>query len=111
MYNTHRSLYEYIFSKYKRIKILDKNNINLNISNSYIKNNFYYPLTSKEQEQIKIIVTPYNKEKEEKVGEITVLLNEKEIFKDYIYKKKNKKKKQSILKKIKDYIKELFNIQ
>lgn len=110
MYDTHKSLYNYIFSKYKRVKIIDKDNIDLKIANSYIKNNFYYPLTEKEKKQIKIVITPYEKEQDEKTGEITVLLNEKEIYRDYIFKRKTQKKKEGILSKLKKYIKELFNI-
>ena len=108
MYDTHKSLYEYVYNKYKRVLLLDKNNFIVKDNNAYIKNNFYYPLTKNEQTKIKKVINFYNREKENIIGEITIYLEDEEIYKDYIYTKKNKKEKKGIIKKIIDFIKNIF---
>ena len=90
-YNIQKDLYEYLFSKYKRVLLIDKNNITFNntkYNNLYIKYNFSYPLTKKEESDIKINVDYYNMKKVNNnsiVGEIYVLFKDKEIFRENIY--------------------------
>ncbi|MBQ8131227.1 MAG: D-alanyl-D-alanine carboxypeptidase [Bacilli bacterium] len=56
-YDTHESLYNYYFDKYKNIKVIDKSDFNRNSNllntNLTLEKSFYYPLTSSEQNHIK----------------------------------------------------------
>ena len=113
-YITHESLYEHFFSKYKKYLIVDKNNFEVNKNffkdNTYIKENFSYPLSTSELKHIKTVVR-INKESNyknnEKVGEYLVFLDKKQLFKTNIYVKlKNKNK--SIIAIIKDVINKIF---
>lgn len=102
-YTTHKKLYEYLFNNYKKYKIIDKKIFNSTKSytaeNLYIKNSFSYPLTIKETEQIKTLVSITNTSKN-RAGEITIYLNNDKIGSVNIY-KKAQKKKENILRKIK----------
>ena len=100
---THQKLYEYLFENYKNYKIIDKNIFNSTKSytddNLYIKKSFSYPLTTKETEQIKTLISINNKNKN-KVGEISIYLKNNKIGSLDIYKNKQKKEK-NLLQKIK----------
>lgn len=90
-YNVQKELYEYLFSKYKRTIIIDKNNIvfkNSKYKNLYINYSFFYPLSKNEEKDIKVIVDYYKLKKVKNnscVGEIYVLFKDKEIFRECIY--------------------------
>ncbi len=101
-YETHESLYEYLFDKYKNYKIIDsKNKI---VSDTYykdklyVKEDYYYPLRQDELDKIKTIVK-INKLKNykdnEKVGEIEIKLGDDHIKNIDIFVNKDKKKKKS----------------
>lgn len=102
-YMTHQKLYEYLFENYKNYKIIDKNIFNSTKSytddNLYLKKSFSYPLTTKETEQIKTLISINNKNKN-KVGEISIYLKNNKIGSLNIYKNKQKKEK-NLLQKIK----------
>ena len=93
-YTTHKNLYEYIFDKYKRYKIVDKSKFLIGKSffkdKLYIKDSFYYPLTMEEVDNIKTIVK-INKKKNYKnkecVGSIDIYLNKEKIGSRNIYTK------------------------
>ena len=112
-YETQKELYDYIFSKYKKTLIIDKNNIDLKnnlYSQLYIKNNFYYPLTDKEINNIKINIDLYQLDDyidNQKVGEIFVTFDDKEIYRDNIYVMK-KENKGSLLGKLLSFFSSLF---
>jgi len=108
MYETHKSLYENIYNKYERTLLLDKNNFKIENNNAYIKNSFYYPLTQNEKSKIKKVVNIYNQKDRNIIGEITIYLENEEIYNDYIYIKKNKEVKKGIIEKIIEFIKKLF---
>ena len=115
MYNTHESLYDYYFSKYENVLLIDKDNIkfdNSKYSNLYIKNDFYYPLTKEEQDSVKIIVDLYDIDvysNNDKVGEIYVLLNNEEIYRDNIYIKKYNQYKPNLFDKIINFFSSIFD--
>lgn len=99
-YESQKSLYESIFSKYKRYKIIDKENFSIDEEyykdKLYIKESFYYPLTEKELAKIKTLVKITklkNYNNDDKVGEIEISLDNKLLKKIDIYVKKEKKKK------------------
>ena len=100
IYSNHERLYEYYFSLYKNYLIIDKDNYNissLNNKNYYLKNSFYYPLTVKEEKQIKTNILL--EDKNDTFGKVQILLNDKIIHEEIIYKKKLETKKESIWKK------------
>ena len=112
IYENHRNMYEYFFENYQNHEILNKDNFkvdgNLFTENYYIKNNFSYPLTEKEKANIniKIIVN----KKDNILGTVNVLLNDKLLHEEFIYQKetKEKNKQDSFLKKIIKFFKNFF---
>lgn len=115
MYKNHEDLYDYYFSKYKNVLLIDKDEININNNGYngtlYVEEDFYYPLTEKEQEKIKIDLEIYKLKEyknNSKVGEIIVKLDNDEIYKENILIRKNETKKESLFTKILKYIKKIF---
>ena len=116
IYLNHENIYEYYFNEYQNYLLLDKNNFkvdgNIFAYDYYIKNNFTYPLTIEEKNNIttKIIVNKDNKDNKNQLGIVNILLNDKVIHEEKIYKKTNedKKKKESFFKKIINFFKNLF---
>lgn len=91
-YDTHQELYDYGFSQYKRYVILNPDKFRIDDGyfkgRAYITNTFSYPLTETEKEQIKVLVKLQNIKKYQegdKIGEVSVLLDEKEIYVDDVY--------------------------
>lgn len=109
-YDTHASLYNEIFDKYKNYTIVDKNNFyidkNFYDGKAYINQSFNYPLTKKEIEEITTRVYITNKTEKE-IGEVRIELKEQEIGKIKIY-NKSTKKEESRLKRFFENIKKLF---
>ncbi len=95
-YETHKNLYEYIYSKYQNYKIIDKDNFYLDKNffkdTVYLKKSFSYPLREDELEKIKTVlkITKMNNYKDnDKVGRIDIFLSNKKIGKINIYVKKD----------------------
>ncbi len=113
-YKTQEELLDYYFSKYKSFLIIDKNNINIqndNFDELYVNFSFSYPLTDKEKESIEKHVIFYNLDDykdNEIVGEIYILFNKEEIYRENIYAKKNIDKKTSIFTLIKNFFHSLL---
>lgn len=94
-YQTHENLYEYIYSKYRRYKIIDKNNFSIDKTffkdKIYIKKSFYYPLSDEEVDKLKTIVKiTKNKgyKNNEQVGKIDIYIGNEKIDSVKIYVKK-----------------------
>ena len=89
-YKNHKELYEYIFNKYKKYKIIDKNKFTISkkIYNgkAYIKKSFYYPLTKEEVDNVKTVIR-IDKYVNNRIGNIDIYLNKSKIGNIYIYKK------------------------
>lgn len=91
-YVTHKNLYEYAFSNYKKYKVVDKNNFSISKSffkdDLYIKKSFYYPLKEDEVDKITTKVK-INKKKRyknnEEVGNIDIYLDKEKIASIPIY--------------------------
>lgn len=114
-YMTHESLYEYIFNKYTNYIIIEKGKISINkeIYNTdcYIDKSFIYPLKESEKDRIKVIVKLPKKSilsKEKTVGYVNVYLNDKEIYKDSVYRVSNEENS-SFLEKVRKLFKKLLN--
>jgi len=98
-YDSQKSLYEYIYSKFKRYKIIDKNHFVVDESyykdKLYIKEDFYYPLTEYELTKIKTfikITKLKHYDDNEKVGVVEISFNDRIIKTIDIFVRKNKKK-------------------
>jgi len=99
-YDTHQELYEYAFENYKQYTILDKDKFRVDDGyfkgKAYIENSFVYPLTEIEKDQIKVLVqlTSTTQFKEgDKVGEVSVLLDGEEIYRDNVFAHEQEQKK------------------
>lgn len=82
-YEEHIMFYEDIFKNYKNYELIDKDNFNM--KGYYIKNSFFYPLSTKEMNKIRKKII-FNKEKTK--GKIQVFLDNKLIHEEKIYKEK-----------------------
>lgn len=98
-YDTHEQLYEYGFNNYNNYRILNKKKFKIDQAyypnQIYIKEDFSYPLTEEEKEEIKVEVklTKLNEYKNnDKVGIVTVKLKNNKIHTQNIYVKKSKQK-------------------
>ena len=99
-YTSHEEMYDYGFENYQNYLILNKKKFkvdNAYYSNQiYIKDNFTYPLTEIEKENIKVLVklTKLEEVKDgDEVGVVSVTLAGVEIFSEKVYVKvKNEKK-------------------
>ena len=112
-YISHREMYEYVYNNYENYLILNKNNFHIDEEfyneEIYIKNNFVYPLNRDEKEEIKTLIKIVKLDDikdNDKVGEIVVILNDEELYRDNIYVKIKEDK--SFIYKILDFIKGLF---
>lgn len=85
-YQTHEDLYEYIYSRYKKYKIIDKNNFSIDKAffkdDIYIKESFSYPLSEEEKDNIKTVLKITKNrgyKNNSKVGNIEIYLANKKI--------------------------------
>lgn len=116
-FNDHVNLFEYGFNNYKNYKILTKGKINVDddfykLYELYINNDFSYPLTLQEKDNIKINYE-LKKIRDLKnginVGKAKVYLGDEIIHEEEIYLKlKEIKKEQNFFKKIIDWIKNIW---
>lgn len=101
-YDTHIVLYNEIFSDYKNIKLLDKDEFNSKYKddNLYIKEDFIYPLSNDELDKINFIININNDNKD-----IKIYLDKELIYKEKIY---EVKEKTSLFTKIKNIFIKIF---
>ncbi len=85
-YDLHINIYEEIFNKYKKIKLLDKSDFNKKYKDDklYINNNFYYPLSKEEENEINFTINVNDKNNKD----IKIYLKDKLIHTEKIYKEK-----------------------
>lgn len=114
-YISHENMYEYGFNNYTNYLIIDKDNFDIDDNfykdEVYINNSFSYPLTKKELENTSSIVRLYKLngyKNGDKVGEVIVRLNDKEIFRENVY-VKTSNSKINFLEKIKNFFKVVFD--
>ena len=110
-YTSHKEMYEYGFENYEKYKILDKNRFKIDDNfykdKIYIKNDFYYPLSEVETDNIRVMVKLTkldNYTDDSIVGVVIVTLDGKEIYRDDVHVKKEKVKKKNIFVKFKEWI-------
>ena len=107
IYNSQIKLFNKYFDEYTKYKIIDKDKFYIDKSffedDIYIKEDFYYLLSRDELDKITTLISIYNDESLEVVGNISIKLNDNEIGNLDIY--RNKKKKQlSFFQRIKNYL-------
>jgi serine-type D-Ala-D-Ala carboxypeptidase (penicillin-binding protein 5/6) len=108
-YESHKNLFEYGFSNYKKYVIVNEKNFKVvddyfYRDKLYLKNSFYYPLTEVEKDNLtsKVLLKKIkNYKNNEVVGELTISLNNKIINKQNIYVKLDSKKESLISKFLK----------
>ena len=108
----HQNLFEYGFSNYTNIKLLEKGKINVYNEeyyedyDMYIKNNFSYLVGNNEEDSV---IFKYEIEKKrkinngDKIGKLIIYIGDKKIHEEKIY-VKEKIEKKSIFKKIKELV-------
>ncbi len=96
-YDTHERLYEYAFENYQNYQILNKKKFKIDQAyypdQVYIKENFVYPLTEEEKEQIRVEVklTKLNQYQDnDEIGIVLVKLGQETIHEQKVYVKKKK---------------------
>lgn len=108
IYNNHIDLYENFFSKYKRYKIIDKNNFRIDKEfvdeDVYLEDSFYYPLTSNEVNDIKTVVHFLDDSATDEIGTIEIFLSNQKIGELPIYRKIKKKEQFSFF----EWLRQLF---
>ena len=108
IYNNHIDLYEDFFSKYKRYKIIDKNNFRIDKEfvdeDVYLEDSFYYPLTSNEVNDIKTVVHFVDDSATDEIGTIEIFLSNQKIGELPIYRKIKKKEQFSFF----EWLRQLF---
>lgn len=108
IYNNHIDLYEDFFSKYKRYKIIDKNNFRIDKEfvdeDVYLEDSFYYPLTSNEVNDIKTVVHFLDDSATNEIGTIEIFLSNQKIGELPIYRKIKKKEQFSFF----EWLRQLF---
>ena len=108
IYNNHIDLYEDFFSKYKRYKIIDKNNFRIDKEfvdeDVYLEDSFYYPLTSNEVNDIKTVVHFLDDSATDEIGTIEIFLSNQKIGELPIYRKIKKKEQFSFF----EWLRQLF---
>ena len=107
IYNSQIKLFNKYFDEYTKYKIIDKDKFYIDKSffedDIYIKEDFYYLLSRDELDKITTLISIYNDESLEVVGNISIKLNDIEIGNIDIY--RNKKKKQlSFFQRINNYL-------
>ena len=107
-YSNHQNLYENMFSKYHRYKIVDKDSFvvskDFSRKNVYLKKSFYYPLTDSEINDIRTVVHFFDSSSSDKVGVVDIYLNNQKIGNLSIYEHEKKKEQFSFFRWIKNLI-------
>lgn len=107
-YINHQNLYENMFSKYHRYKIVDKDSFvvskEFSHKNVYLKKSFYYPLTDSEINDIRTVVHFFDSSSSDKVGVVDIYLNNQKIGNLSIYGQEKKKEQFSFFRWIKNLI-------
>lgn len=107
-YSNHQNLYENMFSKYHRYKIVDKDSFvvskDFSDKNVYLKKSFYYPLMDSEINDIRTVVHFFDSLSSDKVGVVDIYLNNQKIGNLSIYGQEKKKEQFSFFRWIKNLI-------
>lgn len=104
-FNKHMNFYEEYFKKYKLVNIIDSKTF-LRDDDLYVEDDFNMLLNDSEIPKVKINVT-YTNDAIDRIGYVTVTLNDEEYHRQNIYENKNTKKV-SFFDKIKRFLTNIF---
>jgi len=114
-YTSHENMFEFGFNNYKNYLIIDKDSFSIDKSfykdSVYVKHSFSYPLKDSEVEKVSIvaeILKLSDYKNNDKVGEVIVKLDDKEIFRENIYVKVIVKEDKNFFDKIKGFFSSIF---
>ena len=107
-FNKHKEMYENIFKNYKKVKVVDKNNIK-EMYNLYLDSNIYLTIKNDEKDKINIEIQNVENNTEIK-GYLLVKLDNKTIIKRELKEINKENKKSNLIENIKDKIKRIFNL-
>ncbi len=112
-YDTHISLYDYVYENYKNYKLIDNKDFDIDSdykdSTLYIKKSFSYPMTNEEYKNSKVTITLDTNKKHknnDKVGIVRVMLYDDVLFSEDVYIKIPNKK--SFFNGFKSWLKKIF---
>ncbi len=112
-YDTHISLYDYIFENYKNYKFIDCNDFevasDLKDDQLYIKESFSYPMSKEEYENSKVVLTldsTKNYKNNDKIGKVKVMLYDEVLYSEDVYIKT--KEDMGFFEKITNWFKKIF---
>ena len=107
IYNNQVKLFNKYFDEYTKYKIIDKDKFYIDKNffeyDIYLKEDFYYLLREEELDKITTLISIYNDESLEVVGNISIRLEDEEIGNLDIF-RKQKKKRLSFFEKLKNYL-------
>ena len=106
-YETHRSLYENMFSKYQKTLLISKEEFNKKYPNMVLTKDIYYPLKDNEMDYIEVKLV-INSSVDNK---LVVSLKNKEILSERVYfkdKSKSIKKSNGLFEKIKNFFQKIL---
>ena len=107
IYNNQVKLFNKYFDEYTKYKIIDKDKFYIDKNffdyDIYLKEDFYYLLREDELDKITTLISIYNDESLEVVGNISIRLEDEEIGNLDIF-RKQKKKRLSFFEKLKNYL-------
>lgn len=101
-FTTHKKMYEKIFNEYEKYQVLNKYTFNINNKyykneHLYIKNDYFLLLNDTEKENLTIDINLYKEKMKDKMGYVSVKLNNIEIHREYIYSINYEKRKKKVL--------------
>ena len=106
-YQTHKDLYEYAFSNYKKYLVLDSKKFKIDSAyypnKIYIEKNFSYPLTEDEKDLVKVevkLTKLNNYSDKEQVGIVVVKLDDAQIHMQNVYVRVKSKNNKNIFSRI-----------
>lgn len=116
-WSDHKDLFEYGFENYENHQILNKEKFKVEDDtyykdyHLYIKNDYYYPVTGNEKENINLkieLIKSRNIKDKDKVGKVKIYLGDKKIHEEKIYVEIKIKEEDSFFTKLKKWFKNLW---
>jgi D-alanyl-D-alanine carboxypeptidase len=102
----HKNLYEEYFKKYKLVNLIDHKTF-LKSEGLYVKEDINMLLSDSEIDKVNVNVT-YTNDAIDRIGYVTVSLDNKEYYRENIYLIENSSTNESLLSKIKKFFSNLF---
>jgi len=112
IYETHKSLYETMFEKYKNYIVVNKNTFPIKEKtknkNAYLKENIIYPIKENEKENLNVKINLNEQIKDNIIGELKVYYADEEIKVIKIYQRERQTPKKGMFQRIKEFFRTIF---